>query len=237
MLKNKGGSDGGAPTQVNVIARALDILELFEQSPGPMSMMEVARRTGLHKATAFRLLSSLVHDQILQQAQTGEYDIGSFATRRAKVIGQADSLWRNARPIMETLSAELNESVVFTRRYGDDCVDLDLVSASTPVMKTPAIGRRVPLHANLGGCAILSAEPISAREDYIRRVAGVGADKAAILAAIKAGETCVAAVVRRPDSSASAVIWLTIAPGRAVNAVEFGTILRGACKALCDEGQ
>jgi DNA-binding IclR family transcriptional regulator len=223
-------------TDVNVIVRALDILDLFEQAPGALSMMAVVQRTGLHKATAFRLLTTLVHDYLLRQTPSGDYELGPFATQRATIVMQSDRLWCGARPIMEALRDQLNESVVLTRRFGDDCVDLDLVQASTAVVQAPAIGRRVSLHANVGGCAILASDPAASIESYLNAKVKAGEKRSAVLEAIARGRNAVAGVIRDEQSVSVAAMWLTIAPGRAVDASELQELLDRACRQVTSQG-
>jgi DNA-binding IclR family transcriptional regulator len=217
---------------VNVIVRALDILDLFERAPRMLPMMSVVQETGLHKATAFRLLTTLVHEQLLRQTEAGEYELGPYALRRASVVKSCDPLWLTVRRAMEALRDEVNESVVFTRRFGNDCVDIDFVQASTAVMQAPCIGHRVSLHENVGGCSILALERPEARAHYMNHVELSGTKRSAVLEAIDGGRLAIAAGIRDTSGALVAALWLSIAPGRVIARGELMDVLKRACSEL-----
>jgi DNA-binding IclR family transcriptional regulator len=220
------------PGEVSVIARALDILCLFERSPTPLSMMAIAHQTGLHKATAFRLLSTLVEDQLLHQTASGEYELGFFATQRAITVLRADPLWVAARPIMEALRTNLNESVVLTRRFEDDCVDLDFVSASTPVMQAPPLGRRLPLHKTSAGRMLLASLRPALQEQYVARAALPALERRDVLAALRAPSGLISEVIKDAMGEPVAVIWLAVPPGRAIDSDRLARELLRACDGI-----
>jgi DNA-binding IclR family transcriptional regulator len=231
--RTKGPGEGQEkPADVNVIARALDILELFEGRAGPLSMMAVVHHTGLHKATVFRLLATLVHDGILNQTPSGEYELGTFAAARATTVLQADPLWIAARPVMEELRAQLNETIVLTRRDGDDGIDIDMVSAPTPVMQTPAIGRRLRLHLSPGGRICLFRETVAFRAAYAARARSAGVTSSEFAQSLQAGEAAIGDVIRDRAGLSAGVLWLAIAPGRTLNDTLYRNSVSAACRAL-----
>jgi len=73
--ENKGNF--GFQYRVQVLDRALDILDCFTFSNREMTLAEIVRKTGLNKTTTKRILSNLTRRKYLQQDQkTKKYRLG-----------------------------------------------------------------------------------------------------------------------------------------------------------------
>jgi DNA-binding IclR family transcriptional regulator len=117
----------------------------------------LADRTGIHKATAFRILATLVEVGILEQTTPGRpYELGFFALRCADAILGVDALRKQAIPIMTKLRDELNETVVLARRRGMFVLNLDKVVSRHGIVEAPTMGVSTWLHDAPAGLAILS---------------------------------------------------------------------------------
>jgi len=148
---------------VRVIERAVDILTCFIEPGENLSLRDIADRTGIHKATAFRILTTLLEEGILDQSAPGApYELGFFALRCADAILGVDALRAQALPIMTQLRDELNETVVLARRRGMFILNLDKVVSRHGIVETPTIGVSTWLHETAAGLAILSSfdEPL-----------------------------------------------------------------------------
>ena len=154
---------------IRVIARAFEILELFAGRADKLSLMAIVKATGLSKATAFRIVSTLVEDDILRQSECGEYELGFFCMRRANVILATNELVSQFRSSMMSLSAQLGETIVLTERKGDVIIDLDMIAAPTAVVSIPPIGRPSFLHERIIGKAMLAIESICDLQEYCLR--------------------------------------------------------------------
>jgi DNA-binding IclR family transcriptional regulator len=142
---------------VRVIERAIDILLCLDESHEKLTLQEISERTGIHKATAFRILATLVDDGILDQPEpSGAYALGFFALRCADAILGADALRQRALPIMLQLRDELNETVVLARRQDASILNVDRVVSRHGIIETPVMGVRAPLHESHAGIAVLS---------------------------------------------------------------------------------
>jgi DNA-binding IclR family transcriptional regulator len=70
------GEDSG-PAPVQAVSRALAILGQFTGQDSALSLAELARRTGLHRTTAYRLIRTLETEGFLaHDAATGAYRVG-----------------------------------------------------------------------------------------------------------------------------------------------------------------
>ncbi len=93
--------------RVQVLERAVDILQVLADDSRELSAGEVAERLSLHKSTIHRLLMVLdSHRLIRRNAETGRYALGlrlfEFGSRAVKDL----RLREQAQPYLEQLSHE-----------------------------------------------------------------------------------------------------------------------------------
>ncbi|MBO0829053.1 MAG: IclR family transcriptional regulator [Streptosporangiales bacterium] len=146
--------------------RALTMLDEIAASESPPSATEIARRAGVNRATAWRLLVTLEHfDLVERDPRTGTYTVGYGAARIARVSG-ASSLVRVARPVLEKLGGELKESVYLQVASGRKLIVLDEVRAANPVQVDLA-NLEVPLHCGSAGKVFLAFLPDWERDQIL----------------------------------------------------------------------
>jgi DNA-binding IclR family transcriptional regulator len=167
--KQRGIASSGTHKQhggVRVIERAVDILGCFIETGESLTLRDITDRTGIHKATAFRILATLVENGILEQSASGPYELGFFALRCADAILGGDTLRARALPIMTQLRDDLNETVVLARRQGMLVLNLDKIVSRHGIVETPTIGVSTPLHETPAGLAILSTFDAPSLDEY-----------------------------------------------------------------------
>lgn len=139
-----------AAYQVEVVQRALQLLTLVADAPG-LSLAELARRSGLTKARAFRLLHTLrAAGFVLQQDGEPGFRLGYQALRVGARAGEQLEMVRVARPIVELIGQRCDETVQLRVRDGLHSVCVCRWETSKPVRYHTEVGRRVPLHAGSG---------------------------------------------------------------------------------------
>lgn len=69
-------STGRSEVVVASVDRAIDLLDAFENDPRPLSLAELAERTGLYKSTILRLIDTLVKREYLTKLHDGTYQVG-----------------------------------------------------------------------------------------------------------------------------------------------------------------
>lgn len=58
---------------IPVLSKALDVMELLQSEKAPMSLEAICRRTTISKATAYRIVKTLVHRGYFAQSEDGRY--------------------------------------------------------------------------------------------------------------------------------------------------------------------
>ncbi len=157
----------GGGSLVQSVDRAVSVLELLALQ-GEAGVTEMAVELGVHKSTAFRLVSALELRGLVEQARDrGKYRLGFGIIRLAgATVGQLD-LTQQGRPVCEALAAELGETVNLAVADGGVVINVDQVWGSASVMSHNWIGRRTPLHATSSGKVLLAYMNADLREEAL----------------------------------------------------------------------
>ncbi|MGW0630542.1 IclR family transcriptional regulator domain-containing protein [Streptomyces sp. NPDC002758] len=151
--------EGTGPDFIEALARGLEVITSFAPHRPAMSLSDVAAATGLARPTVRRILLTL------QDLGYVRADGPGFAlTPRVLDLGVAYvrsmGLWDVARPHMETLSRQTNESVSVAQLDGSDIVYVARVSVPKIVALAVQIGTRFPaLPTSLGKVLLAALDP------------------------------------------------------------------------------
>src|SRR3982751_2074137 len=106
----EGGRDGYV---IRAVVRAVQLLELLRTSDdGGASLQELAARSGLAKASAFRMLRTLEQTGLAERVPGSDrYRLGVRCLEFGQAYLEQIDLRREALPVMERLLAEFNETV------------------------------------------------------------------------------------------------------------------------------
>jgi len=163
-MKKRPKSDYSIQTVVNAFA----IMALFEGTTS-LGVTEVARRLGLHKNNAFRLLATLEAEGYVEQTDGDRYRLGRGCLKLHRWFMEARSVMAEARPVLEWLTAETGESAHLGERSGHEVVHLDAVQPSEHVMSGVRTGQRLPLHSTALGKVLLAFGSAELQERYVQK--------------------------------------------------------------------
>lgn len=157
---------------VTAVDRAARVLMAFTQSWDFLTLPEVAQRAGLSKATAFRILSTLMDEGLVfQNAANSTYGLGALNLRLADIILSDIEIHEQARAVMRQIRDRVNETVVLSVRQGTECYHVDSFESTQSIVHSQPIGVPFPLHAVLPGQVMLASQPDAAVEAYIKSIA------------------------------------------------------------------
>lgn len=144
--------------RIQAIDRAAAILKCFTPAHPELHVREVAAHTGLHKATAHRILMAMQYnDMVEQDPTTGRYHLGLQLVRLGEhAIGRLD-VSVIARPTLVDLAGRTGERVHLAVLDGDQVVTLDRVDGANANTVPSLPGRLFPAHTTSLGKAILAA--------------------------------------------------------------------------------
>ncbi|MCG0278704.1 MAG: IclR family transcriptional regulator [Thermanaeromonas sp.] len=160
----------GESGSVQVLERALKILEALAQEREGLGLNELSRRVGLHKSTAYRLLKTLKEYGYVDQDtyEHKKYTLGLKILELSGSLLEGLDVRKIARPYLEQLAAETQEVAHLVIPDGDEAVYVDKVEGNRTIRMYSRIGRRVPLHSTAVGKAILACLPWPEVERLLR---------------------------------------------------------------------
>jgi DNA-binding IclR family transcriptional regulator len=164
-------TDREAPDySIAVLDRALDLLEALAEAPAgaPLGVSEVARRAGVTKSAAFRILSNLERRGYVDKDPiSSRYTLGAhLAYLGERSLGAID-LRGAARPALEELRRRFGETVNLGVREGSDVVYVDMIESAHGLRMAARVGGRDHLHSTALGKAILASLPATERDDLL----------------------------------------------------------------------
>jgi DNA-binding IclR family transcriptional regulator len=150
------------------VDRAAMLLKAIAGARQPPTVVQLAQLCGLNRSTVWRLLSTLErHGLVERDAVTQRYSVGCGLLG---VMATADHmpLVRRARPVLEGLALETEETVNLAIAKRFELVYVDQVEA-TQVMAVNWRGKPVPLHATSAGKVFLAFLPAEERDVLLAR--------------------------------------------------------------------
>ena len=141
---------------VQSVDRALTVLSLLARR-GELGITELAADLGVHKSTAFRLVSTLIaHDLVEQVPDRGKVRLGVGVLRLAGATAVRLDLVQESRPVTADLARKVGETVNVTVLSGTEALYLDQVSGPSAIALHNWVGQRIPLHATSNGKVLLA---------------------------------------------------------------------------------
>ena len=152
-MSNASAADS-APA-VQSVDRALTILALLARL-GQAGVSEIAAELGVHKSTAFRLLTTLEgHDVVEQTEDRGKYRLGMGLVRLAGAATARLDVVQQARPVCRRLAADCGETVNVAVLADHAALYVDQVSGGSGLQSHNWVGEHIPLHATSNGKVLL----------------------------------------------------------------------------------
>lgn len=144
---------------VRSVAKALEILLLLRDRE-VIGTAEAGRDLGIARSTAHRLLSMLEHYGFAQRvAGSRGYRAGPALVSLGLAAVVRMDIRRRARPHMERLAGEVQETVTLIGLEGADVRFLDCVESPRPIRVAGRTGLLRPAHCTSVGKAILAHLP------------------------------------------------------------------------------
>ena len=130
---------------INSVLRAAQILESFTLDQPTYSNSELAKKIGINKSSATRLLYSLERAGfIVRDRQTGRYSLTYKLHLIGNVYVQNTSLHMESVPLLKGLSAEFNENTHLGMMDRTDVLYLEQVKCAQPIGLMSSAGSRLP---------------------------------------------------------------------------------------------
>ncbi|HEY4454184.1 MAG TPA: IclR family transcriptional regulator [Pseudonocardiaceae bacterium] len=159
---------GGLPK--SVLARGLLLLDAFGPDDTELTLTELAARTGLPKATTYRLIGELVGWGGVERARGGGYRLSMKLFELGQNVPRRRDLREAALPYLEDLYEATHENIHLAVQDGPNTLFLEKVSGHRSMPIISRVGGRLPVHCTATGKVFLALGP----PEYFRTVVAAG---------------------------------------------------------------
>lgn len=153
---------------MSTIGKALTLLDTIAGLPHEAGLSELARVSGLDKATTRRFLVELERFGFLEQdGATRKYRIGATPLRLAQIREARLPLLQVGLPILRRLAASCGETVHMSEYSAGRLSTIHAEESFRAHRVTVKVGTLLPLHASASGIAYLAFSPALLIDDYL----------------------------------------------------------------------
>lgn len=160
------GPDRDTIDRSSVIGKVVLILRAFSVEDHAVSLAELVRRTGLHKATVHRLTGELVETRLLDRT-AGGYRLAGGLFELGMRASLERSLIEIAMPFLQDLYERTHETVHLGVLDGREVVYVAKIGGHRQASAPSRTGGRMPLHCTGIGKALLAHAGPALRRDIL----------------------------------------------------------------------
>ncbi|TPI48052.1 IclR family transcriptional regulator [Mesorhizobium sp. B2-9-1] len=143
---------------MSTVGKAVSLLELFTLAEPEIGLSDLARKAGLDKATARRLLMALAERRLIEQeSQSRRYRLGAGLSRLARIRDAHFPFVRLAAPVVRDLSIETGETVHLSEFSAGALLTVHVELSAKANRVNVDVGQVLPLHGTASGIAFLAA--------------------------------------------------------------------------------
>lgn len=159
-MKAQSGKAKKSSYRIQVLDRALAILDVLGSQQNESSLAELSATVELHKSTTHRLMIVLErHRLVAKNPETGRYRLGlKLFELGSKAIASKDLL-QHSLPHLHGLVKETGETVHLCILDEGEVLYIQKIEPQRSVRMASSIGRRAPAHSTAVGKAILAELP------------------------------------------------------------------------------
>jgi IclR family transcriptional regulator, acetate operon repressor len=150
------GDAAQPPGRIQVLDRAVDLMQAIAERPRLLNAQELARLCGLNRTTAWRILVALEHNDLVDRdPATQRYGLG-FALARLGASADTGALIRISHTTMQELADKLVEQVSLGVPTHLGFAYIEHVHPGAGAIVPRWLGQSGPLHATASGKVFLS---------------------------------------------------------------------------------
>ena len=145
---------------IGVLDKAVGILHTLTESP--CGLAELCERSGLPRATTYRLAAALEVHRLLARDDEGRWRLGPAVTELAAHVN--DPLLAASAAVLPALRETTGESVQLYRREGTSRVCVAAREPAAGLRDTVPVGARLPMTAGSGAKVLLAYSDAATRD-------------------------------------------------------------------------
>jgi len=169
-MRQKKAAQRAFPYRVQVLDRAIGILECLWLHGSELTWAELSERMGLNKSTVRRLLKVLEYHRLVEvNPQNGKYRLGlKLFEMGSSAVAHLD-IRERARPYLKRLVLKTGETAHLCILDGGEVLYLDKDEPPRTMRIPSTVGKRNPAHCTAVGKALLAFLPEDELEEIVQR--------------------------------------------------------------------
>jgi IclR family acetate operon transcriptional repressor len=162
--------DGRRLRPVKSLLRALDILEALVHSDRPLTVSEIAARTGFSRTAAYNVVTTYEIRGLVRRDSQNRYVLGWGLFELGEHARSHSALSEAARPVVEELAESTGETVLLGVLDQSSVIYVEKAESRRSIRMVEAPGRRLPLHESATGLVLLAHASQVFRDRYLADV-------------------------------------------------------------------
>lgn len=156
------------------VIKALRLLDYFSTEQQELTLSELAKKSGMAKATAYRLVTALEEcgflTKIKNNNQDVRYRLGLKLLDLGNLVSEHLELRGTALPLMKELCTDINEVIHLVILDRDEAVYIEKVETNQAIRLYTRIGKRSELYIGSGPKLLLAYLPERERQELIEKM-------------------------------------------------------------------
>lgn len=170
MKTKKHAQTSSTPKKIASVAKALQILELFDPSNSELSLSQMSKKLGWPKSTLSNFVRTLEYEGYLSRNPVSQnYYLGIKLMELGYNMRSNLSIVHYAIPCMEDLCEQTHANIYLTTHVDGSVLYLEGIYSNRRTTKYSIAGKLLPMHVTAGGKAMLSHMPTEHVKEIIRR--------------------------------------------------------------------
>ena len=171
IAAKRGSGKSQSVYRVQVLDRALAILEALAESSVELGTAELATALSLHRSTIHRLLTVLEqHHLVRKNPARGKYALGLKLFEWGSRAVEDANLRDYSEPFLRRLVDETGETAHICILSGTEALSVANVEGAFRLRSPSAVGRRAPVHCTAVGKALIAFWPEHALAKFISQL-------------------------------------------------------------------
>ena len=145
---------------VKVLEKVIRILNLYTYTEGSFTLDQIAKKAGLSKTTAFRILKTLEKHEIFRYSDTEQaYSLGLKLMELGGMVYSSLSIRKVASPYLDTLAHSLKATILLGIIKDDHLLYIDKRESESIIRVSSYIGLKRPPYYGMLGMTLVAHMP------------------------------------------------------------------------------
>jgi len=152
------------------IIKAFTLLDAFTTDKKEWGVRELALKSGYNKSTTYRLLSTLVSLQVVQQNENEKYSLGSKLFELGNRVSLYQSLINATKIPIRDIAIDIQETVLYGVLKDNKVFYINKSESVQGLKISTSVGSYQPIHATAIGKVLLAFSSDIKRESLLRSI-------------------------------------------------------------------